>query len=279
MRFTLLCAAVVIAACNRQAPPENPPVAVRNPPQAGRPYDNSLGMKFVPVKGTDVLFCIWKTRVQDFTAFVAATKHNAISGMYSLVGTDQKRVGATWEQPRFPQGPTHPVCGVSWDDAQAFCAWLTKKEQREGWLLPTQRYRLPTDLEWSTAVGLGKESGARPADRDSQVPDRYPWGDKWPPPRGAGNYGTVAGYQDEYDRTSPVGSFAANPAGLYDLGSNLREWCEEYYSTAADIGRVQRGGSWSDTVQGALLSSIRRSANPGRRSDMFGFRCVLIVAP
>ena len=46
---------------------------------------------------------------------------------------------------------------VSWNDTQAFCAWLTKKERAEGKITADQSYRLPTDAEWSVAVGLGKE--------------------------------------------------------------------------------------------------------------------------
>jgi formylglycine-generating enzyme required for sulfatase activity len=258
-------------------PAEAKPVVVANPPQKGKPYENCLGMKFVPVPGTDVLFCVWKTRVQDFTAFVSATKYDATSGMYSTVDTEQKRVGATWEKPGFAQGPTHPVCGVCWDDAKAFCAWLTKKEQAEGRILPSQSYRLPTDLEWSAAIGLGREQGTTPAQRDRQENNIFPWGQTWPPPKTAGNYGPIDNGDDKFTRTSPVGNFPANGCGLYDLGSNLREWCEEFYATEGDVGRVLRGASWRDTEPGALRSSIRRNINPGRRSDMFGFRCVLVT--
>jgi formylglycine-generating enzyme required for sulfatase activity len=279
MRVCAFLLAGTMVACNQPAPTETKPVAVTNPPQAGQPYTNRLGMAFVPVKGAAVLFSVWQTRVQDFTAFVVATEHNAISGMYSTTGSNQKRAGNTWERPGFPQGPTHPVCGVSWDDAQAFCAWLTKTERAAGRLLPTQSYRLPTDLEWSAAVGLANEGGYRPADRDGRVKDVYPWGEQWPPPRGTGNYAAINGEEDAYPHTAPVGSFKSNPFGLYDLGSNLREWCEEYYTGPADISRVQRGASWNDNVPLALLSATRRDANPGRRADTFGFRCVLVVAP
>ena len=106
--------------------------------------ENTLGMKFVPVG--DVLFCIWPARIQDFQAFVDATGFK----------------GNAWSQPGFKQGPDHPVVNVTWQDAMAFCKWLTEKEQKAGLLAPNQIYRLPTDLEWSMAVGLPDETGRTP---------------------------------------------------------------------------------------------------------------------
>ena len=114
---------------------------------------NSMGMEFDPVQGTSVLFSKWETRVKDFEQFVAATGHDATAEMKSLESRGWSQHGSTWRNPGFLQGPTHPVCGVSWDDAQAFCRWLTEKERREGLLEATHVYRLPKDWEWSMAVG------------------------------------------------------------------------------------------------------------------------------
>jgi Sulfatase-modifying factor enzyme 1 len=134
-----------------------------------QPWQNSLGMKFVPVPGTQVLFCIWDTQVEDYSAFVDATGNDTTGGMWSLGQEGWKQLGATWKEPGFSQGPTHPVVGVSWYDATAFCAWLTTQERRSG-LLPTgASYRLPTDQEWSIAVGLDSESGTTPEEKDSKV--------------------------------------------------------------------------------------------------------------
>jgi hypothetical protein len=103
-------------------------------PQPGQPHENTLGMKFVPVPGTAVLFSIWETRVQDFDAFVRETGHDATQGMYSDRGNGWKQQGDTWRSPGFPQGPTHPVVGVNQADAKAFCEWLTKEERAAaGW--------------------------------------------------------------------------------------------------------------------------------------------------
>src|SRR6185369_8074087 len=131
---------------------------------------NSLGMKFVPVG--DALFSIWQTRVKDFEVFAKAPP--------TLKST-------SWREPGFKQGPEHPVVNVTWDEARLFCNWLTARERKEGLIGPNQEYRLPTDREWSTAVGLREEPGPTPEARDIGVADVYPWGTRWPPPAGAGN--------------------------------------------------------------------------------------------
>ena len=102
-----------------------------DPPKA---FTNTLGMKFVPVRGTEVAFCIWETRVKDYMAYVSANAG----------------VATSWKTPfgdKFKQEETHPVVNVSWNDAQAFCAWLTKKELAAGKIKQGQKYRLPTDAE------------------------------------------------------------------------------------------------------------------------------------
>ena len=88
-----------------------------------------------------------------------------------------KRRGATWKEPGFKQGPTNPVVGVSWDDVKAFCEWLTKRERGSGALPKSMNYRLPTDIEWSVAVGLDSEPGNTPEEKSSKI-NLYPWGTK-----------------------------------------------------------------------------------------------------
>jgi hypothetical protein len=154
------------------------------------PWVNSLGMKFVPVAGTEVLFSVWDTRVQDFETFVKSTGYNATRYMYSLGKdrwTEWKQRGATWKEPGFSQGVTHPVVGVNWFDAQEFCMWLAKREQGSGMLPRGRAYRLPTDAEWSIGVGLQGEEGTNPKEKAGKI-KLYPWGKEWPPPKGAGNY-------------------------------------------------------------------------------------------
>ncbi|MFM8421862.1 MAG: SUMF1/EgtB/PvdO family nonheme iron enzyme [Verrucomicrobiota bacterium] len=241
-------------------------------------FTNSLGMVFVPVANAGVWFSAYETRVQDYEAF-AKTR----------TGGD-----ASWRNPIFQgiavtPGPTHPVVNVSWNDARDFCQWLTATERRAGTLPANRRYRLPTDLEWSAAVGLPREQGATPKERDSKIPDVYPWGTQWPPPRGAGNFadvtsrdrlgitsGFIQGYDDGFATTSPVGSFPATRIGIHDLAGNVWEWCEDWYDTDQKF-RVLRGGSWYVGDPRDLLSSFRVGDEPDERGVNVGFRVVLGV--
>ena len=242
-------------------------------PASPEAFENTLGMKFVPVLGTKVHFCIWETRVRDYAAYVAADTGEAIAPK-SLWSRLASIFTPNWESPGFTQEDTHPVVNVSWNDAQAFCAWLTKKEQSEGKIRAGQRYRLSTDAEWSVAVGLGRERGSTPEEKDEGIKDVYPWGKAWPPPEGAGNYSQNLKV-DSYEYTSPVGSFAANQHGLHDLGGNVWEWCEDWYDPAAQGHRVLRGASWISLSPYYLLSSDRASDSPDIRYYFYGFRCVL----
>jgi formylglycine-generating enzyme required for sulfatase activity len=225
--------------------------------QPGKPWQNSLGMKFVPVGSVAV--GVWETRVDDYEQFINATRYDS---------------GAGWRDPGFKQPTTsHPVLNVSWNDAQAFCKWLTDKERKAGLIGANVSYRLPTDAEWSQAVRLDGESGATPVDKDLRVKAHYPWGTAWPPPIGAGNYADSVSY-DGFENTAPVGSFRPNGLGLYDLGGNAWEWCDDW-SDGGKKDRVLRGGSYAGYVGGSLFSSYRRTAAPADRNNDTGFRCVI----
>ena len=247
------------------APPRDPMAAATK----DTPFVNSLGMKFVPVPITGgptdrkrVLFSVWDTRVQDYAALVA----------------ENPSVNKKWKDTGFKgekQGPTHPVVNVSWEEAKAFCEWLTKKERAAGNLGPEEEYRLPTDHEWSCAVGIGEREDANtsPSEKNSVIPDVYPWRGAWPPPKGAGNY--VSDLRvDDYKFTSPVGSFAANSHGVYDIGGNVWQWCEDWYDGEHNY-RAVRGASWFTSVPAYLLASYRACRAPTDRLGYFGFRCVL----
>jgi formylglycine-generating enzyme required for sulfatase activity len=84
------------------------------------------------------------------------------------------------------------------------------------------------------------------------------------------------GYTDGYAGTAPVGSFPANDYGIYDMGGNLWEWCEDLIKPG-DAGHVVRGGSWDYGDRGNLLSSSRRSYHAGANYILIGFRCVVEV--
>lgn len=242
----------------------------------GTRFTNSLGMVFVRAAGLgNVFFSVWETRVQDFEAFVKDTGYDATAGVLSMnVSGEWNVFGSTWKAPGWEQGPTHPVVGVSRRDAEAFNAWLNELEASKGGLPTGFVYRLPTDQEWSFVVGLGNEPGSTPAERDSKAPGQFPWGAEFPPPPDTGNYALAT---DRFSHTSPVGSFPANALGLFDLGGNVWEWCEDGMGGPNPLEGVLRGGSFLMSHEHQLLSSRRR--HPTRlattRNIEFGFRCVL----
>src|SRR6266480_4297125 len=229
-------------------------------PAPGQPFTNSLGMKFVPLG--DIQISVWETRVQDYEAFCRATERH-------------------YEPADFHQTATDPAVKVSWFDAVAFCKWLTEKEHDENLIDDKQAYRLPTDLEWSMAVGLINESGATPEIRDGKIKNEFPWGKQWPPPNGAGNYAAATGRRRA--ATMPVGSFKPNSLGLYDLGGNVWEWCLDTYKggtsgSSRDWG-VLRGGSWATSNRLEMQSSYRNVIDRNDRDVIYGFRCVLATQP
>lgn len=235
--------------------------------------------------GTHVFFSIWDTRVKDYQAFAAASP--GLDNGWRQQEKDGVPVG---------REPDHPVVAVDWEDALAFCHWLAEKEAGEGRLPPGAKYRLPRDEEWTIAVGLPTEQGATPEENSGKNDMDFPWGKDWPPPPKAGNYADetfhakfpvneatpddwnknhwLAGYEDGYATTSPVGSYAANRHGLYDMGGNVWQWCEDWWN-AEHKERVLRGASWNIFYSNTLRSSFRMHAAPGLRSDRNGFRCVL----
>jgi len=187
-----------------------------------------------------------------------------------------------------------PVVNVTWQDAAAYCNWLSAQDglpaayvEQGGRLVPvvpaTAGYRLPTEAEW--------EFSAR---SDGAGQRKYPWGDVLPIPAGAGNYGdlkaqpllpqVLTDYDDGYAATAPVGSFAPNQHGLHDMGGNVAEWTHDLYTVqpaggaaavdpvAAGPGavRVIRGSSWRHSGVTELRLAFRDYGD-GRRNDL-GFR-------
>ena len=239
------------------------------------PFQNSLKMKFVsipitggPTDGKKILFSIWETRRMDYEAFSKANS-----------GVDEEWRKAEYNGKQVGHEPTHPVVNVNWIDANAFCAWLTRKERASGAIGPKDEYRLPTDHEWSCAVGIGTQEDptASPESKSGKI-ESYPWGKTWPPPVGAGNFDSddIEGYSDTHELTSPVGSYRVDKNGLYDIIGNVWEWCEDTYS-AEQTFYVMRGKSWVDAREGGLASSCRQGFISSIRFSFLGFRCVLVV--
>jgi formylglycine-generating enzyme required for sulfatase activity len=183
----------------------------------------------------------------------------------------------SWRNPGFRQGDDHPVVNVTWNDAVAMSRWLSAKEGK--------RYRLPTEAEWEYAARAGTRtryhSGNDPqsllkvanifaADTTKSWPQ---WKDY-----------ALAG-ADGFEFTAPVGDFAPNALGLYDMHGNAWEWCadwygEDYYAQspgydpqgpASGKVRVRRGGSWH-TWSFYARSSYRNWNSPETRYTLVGMR-------
>jgi len=238
-----------------QPTPSSPDSSGRLTASIEKPFVNSLWQRFVPIPRFDTLFAIWPVRVLDYFCFCRET---------DIPSPDQIN----------PGGPSHPVVNVSWNDANTFCDWLTDRESKIGQLPPHHFYRLPTDLEWSAAIGLPLELEPDPAARSKKT-GHYPWGREYPPRKPYGNY--HQSISSEHEFTSPVDAYPANELGIFDLSGNVWEWCDDLYSGSREY-RTLRGGSWDFHGPG-LLSSARNANAPTARGPTIGFRVVLEIPP
>ena len=196
----------------------------------------------------------------QFAAFVASTGYDAGTGARS------------WREPGFAQDDNHPVARVSWNDAQAYVAWLSKACGAS--------YRLPSEAEWEYACRAGTVT---PFWWGSSItPDQANYDGSADPYKGGGAKG-------EYrERTVPAKNFEANPWGLYQVHGNVWEWCEDRWHdsyadkpanlkttghawTTGESGlRVLRGGSWGSDPR--FLRSAYRVGTPQRPyAAMSGF--------
>jgi formylglycine-generating enzyme required for sulfatase activity len=164
----------------------------------------------------------------------------------------------------FATSPQHPVDSVNQADIEAFVGKLAKGN-------PGKVFRLPTEAEWEYACRAGGRQEKFGGER---------------PPAG----GNTAEYADEHGETSlPVGSFAPNALGLYDMSGNLWEWVSDVYAAdayashaardphyqGAGPSRMLRGGGWSHMSDFARCTKRHMHCRPTARFDFVGFRLVL----
>ena len=143
-----------------------------------------------------------------------------------------------------------PAIDVSWEDAKAYCKWLSA--------LTSKAYQLPSEAEWEYCCRAGTTTEFWWGNEISTVQANYD-----------GNYTFGNGKKGEYrKRTVPVDSFEANPWGLYQVHGNVLEWCEDAVDASS---RVLRGGSWYIGPY-YLRSANRLNLQPDDRSNNIGFR-------
>jgi formylglycine-generating enzyme len=195
----------------------------------------------------------------------------------SPVGTPWWRqvFGADWRHPEGPQSDIagrmdHPAIHISWNDAQAYCAWAG--------------VRLPTEAEWEIAARGGIEGAA------------FPWGNELEP-GGAhrmnvwqGQFPAQNSQADGYIGTAPAGSYEPNGFGLFCMTGNVWEWCADWFSpttyrrgpvtnpTGPESGgaRVMRGGSYlcHASYCNRYRVDSRSSNTPDSSTGNLGFRTV-----
>ena len=162
-----------------------------------------------------------------------------------------------WDDPSF-NNPEQPVVAVSWFDAVAYCEWLSRTFGK--------KYRLPTEAEWERAARGGVES------------EKFPWGNCAPE--------ELPNYANRWKSgPEPVGLYAPNPYGLYNLADNVHEWCADWYDAAyygvspernpqgplSGSRRSSRGGSWRHHIK-VTRTAARSSIPPEFKYADYGFR-------
>ena len=195
--------------------------------------------------------------VGEWRAFVAAT------GWQSSGEVD-------WDAPGFAQTDRHPVVGVNWFDAIRYVRWLSEATGKA--------YRLPSEAEWEYACRAGTRTAFAYGDTITTEQANYD-----------GNFTYNGGPRGTYrGGTSPVGSYPANPWGLFDMHGNVWEWMQDVVhdnydgapldgSAWEDGGdqarRVLRGGSWLYNPR-YLRSALRNGFSAALSNDIVGFRVV-----
>lgn len=235
----------------------------------------------------------YEVTVGQFRSFVEASGYRAEAeqdgeggvGYDETKFTIEMKPNFGWLKTGFAQTESHPVTNVSWNDARAFCAWLSKEDGAE--------YRLPTEAEWEYACRGGTSTRYHSGEDPERLVQVGNIAD------GTGNsrfyfsisrkglyaFQSPISANDGYIFTAPVGRFRANAFGLYDMHGNVWEWCSDLYGAdyykngpKADptgpregSSRIFRGGGWASAATGCR-SAFRNKSGPSSRHVSIGFR-------
>lgn len=211
-------------------------------------------------------------------------RHLVTQGVYlGVVGSNPSYFAPT---NGFSQDLNRPVDQVSWADATNYCALLTARELAAGRIPGNCAYRLPTESEWEYACRAGTSTAFYLGNGLSSAEANF-WGRY--------EYDSVTGQVINANgvylqTTTPVGSYAPNGWGLYDMIGNVWEWCQDWYGPypagsvvdpqgpASGNSRTVRGGDWG--AFGRFCRAAQRSGNiPAPSSRRVGFRVVLALSP
>jgi formylglycine-generating enzyme required for sulfatase activity len=212
-------------------------------------------LAYVPATDTAPPFAIQRVEVTraDYAAFVQAT-HRPASKCLEAYNPFSRIQHLTWQKPGFAQDGDHPAVCVSWDDAAAYAAWLSKTTG--------ETYRLPDGGEWLRAAqGIPKESPCQLGNVDDVSRKSRMDNDKL-----SCNDGT------EY--TADVGLYASSGTGAYDMYGNVSEWL----AGGSAGSRVFRGLSWRDGSHQTPLGR-RGTADSDVGYTNVGFRVVRVIDP
>lgn len=230
-----------------------------------------------PVYVSEFLIGRFPVTNDEYARFVRATGYPApaIRGLPLIAAGDRdalfKELAAAyvWKYTEPPAGrSSHPVVLVRYDDALAYCRWLSEELDCT--------VRLPTEAEWEKAARGGEESL------------RYPWGEGIDSSRCAFLVDPSAKRQRG---TRPTGTFPPNAYGLYDVIGNVWEWVSDWYSPdyyrngdlrdprgpASGVMRIVRGGSWVNENVSMLRCAYRHQVPPDTYAYSLGFRIVCLA--
>ncbi len=229
----------------------------------------------------------------EFAAFVHETGHiTAPCIFFGYLGHPVAPTRNAWEHPHFDQTDRDPVICVSWNDAQAYIAWLNSKVAVDKTIPSKGPYRLPTEAEWEYAaragtrtsrywgddIGIGHALCAVCGGRPVPCADTLQFRGKIPP---AG----VKCFIAPVNQTLPGDSFAPNQFGLFDMLGNAANWTQDCWSPtypSAPVvddptlrlncpSRVQRGASW-DTAAWVVRAATRGGLPVDSATNLAGFR-------
>ena len=220
--------------------------------------------------------------VDQWTYFVAATGYRTEAelgeGIRQWVRGQWPRVkGSNWRDPGFAQSGDHPVVGVSWNDAMAFCHWLTDREQKAKRIPANYQYTLPTEAEWEYASRAGYDGPFLPDVKNMNEEFWFRFGD--------GLGGILA-----KDHTHPTCTRRPNAWGLRNVHGNVFEWCRDWHGeydmkdtidpTGPESGveRICRGGAWT-SYSASIRSAFRGRDEPNNSGSNLGFRLSLSATP